>query len=345
MNYDKAIKILKIENYSPLNYNIIKKQYHKMALKYHPDKNKDRHSKEYFHLIRESYEYLTLFYKNNGEYNEENNNINIESREGEENDNSYFNNLRKFISTVLDNLNLQETDELTEIIISGFKNISLKIFDKMKINTIISIYTFLHKYKDLLLLDDQILNSILNNIIIKLSHCENIYPSFYILNPSLKDLLNDNIYKLIIDDITYCVPLWCNEVVFDKTQKINNSNITNENDEIIVKCIPEITEKNITIDKDNNLFINYEITEEQLLKSETIDICIYEKIFKIPTSEIINEKINKYVFKNAGILKEDLQYHFDDIHDIQYNTLFNISINNNTKEIYRGDVICMLSYI
>ena len=63
MNYKTALEILEIDmfekKYSDINLEYLKKQYHKLALQNHPDKNGNtKESKEKFQAINEAYEYL-----------------------------------------------------------------------------------------------------------------------------------------------------------------------------------------------------------------------------------------------------------------------------------------------
>lgn len=59
MNYNDAFEILEIENYEDLTLSNLKKQYRKLALKYHPDKNGNTEiSTEKFKKINEAYTYL-----------------------------------------------------------------------------------------------------------------------------------------------------------------------------------------------------------------------------------------------------------------------------------------------
>jgi hypothetical protein len=213
--------------------------------------------------------------------------------------------LNDFITIMLDNINLSLIKEIVNIVINSYTNISLQVFEKIDKKTIISIYTFLFEYKNLLFLNEDILNKLL--IIIQNKYCNILY----ILNPTLKDLLNDNIYKLDIDNVIYYVPLWCKEVIFEKeelqytnsfsnkqkdliitktneketneketnkketneketNEKETNEKETNEKEtnEIIVNCIP-LLNNNITIDDENNLFItiNIDFTKDLLLNN------------------------------------------------------------------------------
>ena len=67
----------------------------------------------------------------------------------------------------------------------------------------------------------------------------------YCLNPSLKDLFQNNVYKLNIEGVLYFVPLWHSELHF--------------NPDIIVKCYPELPD-NVAIDEDNNIIVTERIS-------------------------------------------------------------------------------------
>ena len=54
----KALEELDILELTNINEEYIKKQYRKLALKWHPDKNSDKQSKDKFQKINESYIYL-----------------------------------------------------------------------------------------------------------------------------------------------------------------------------------------------------------------------------------------------------------------------------------------------
>jgi DnaJ-class molecular chaperone len=61
MNYLKATTYLELED--DININSIKKQYRKLALKYHPDKNSSPEAAIRFLEISESYEFLCEYYQ------------------------------------------------------------------------------------------------------------------------------------------------------------------------------------------------------------------------------------------------------------------------------------------
>lgn len=58
MTKEIALKILEFSPHEISNEALIKKKYRHMALKYHPDKNKDSDAVEKFQQIHEAYEYL-----------------------------------------------------------------------------------------------------------------------------------------------------------------------------------------------------------------------------------------------------------------------------------------------
>jgi curved DNA-binding protein CbpA len=69
-----------------------------------------------------------------------------------------------------------------------------------------------------------------------------------ILYPTLDDLFENNLYRLIEDEQTYIVPLWHHELLYDIVD--GNGEIM----ELVVKCVPSLPE-NVTIDSYNNIHI------------------------------------------------------------------------------------------
>ena len=58
MNVELALEELEIFELTNLDQEYIKKRYHKLALKWHPDKNNQKDAKEKFQKINEAYDYL-----------------------------------------------------------------------------------------------------------------------------------------------------------------------------------------------------------------------------------------------------------------------------------------------
>ena len=123
-----------------------------------------------------------------------------------------------------------------------------------------------------------------------------------ILNSDINDLLNDKIYKLELNDKTYYVPLWYNEVIFEDTS----------GNDIIVSCIFDLPD-HIYIDDDNMLHVKIIHPIQSILENKRLEFKIGEKMFEIESLKI---KITKYQIlklNNQGILKENANNLFDDL--------------------------------
>jgi hypothetical protein len=134
--------------------------------------------------------------------------------------------------------------------------------------------------------------------------------SVYVLNPSIDDLLESNIYKLYVNN-EYCyVPLWESETYFD----ISGC-------EVIVFCEPELPE-NITIDEYNNIHILREISIVDELKimienNLNIEIKLAGKVFEIPINQLNIKKDQIYEFKKQGIIKSESQVNANILKDLE----------------------------
>ena len=122
----------------------------------------------------------------------------------------------------------------------------------------------------------------------------------FILNPLLKDLLDNNIYKLYVDDKLYLVPLWHNELYFDV---INDED---KDKEIIVLCQPVLPDE-LTIDENNNIHITKKIQANEIIDllmnddNNFVSLEVGGKWFSIPLDKLQMKKEQIYRLKGQGI--------------------------------------------
>ena len=303
MNYKDAFNILEIdfvnEEYKDITLDYLKKQYRKLALKNHPDKNGNTYeSNEKFKRINEAYHYLKKEMKH------------LDFEEDVSNSSSlYYDILKRFINTVFEgNCDELLTKVVNDIMSSG-KRISVKMFDNLDKDTAFNIYTFLSNNRSILHLSNDILNTIREIVVKKYDNVE-----VYKLNPTINDLVNNNLYKLYINEQLFLVPLWHNESYFD----ISGC-------EIIVICDPEL-EKGVTIDDDNNICIETTIEgkniSELIENNASITIQLGNKSISIPISNIYMKKEQIYRIKSEGLPKDN-----SNMYDVYEKTDLIVNIN------------------
>jgi len=268
---------------------ILKRAYYKKALRHHPDKGGDS---ETFKKIKESYDFLR---KNSrmSEYPDNCNKNNDDSDDSDDSDDgdiyeTYETMLVHFVEYIMKTQKgFENFDPITikttlKSIIQGCSSYSIKLFQQLDIEKCRSIYAFLSQYsylsnlnKDHLRLFDKIMqNKMKNNNVI-------------LLNPSLHDLLHDNIYKLETetDTDTHYIPLWHEEIVID---------------DMIIKNIPDIDE-NTTITRNNDIIIKHKSSIMKLFKDGYDELNIADSLFKIQSSDVKITKQQQFiVFKNRG---------------------------------------------
>jgi hypothetical protein len=169
----------------------------------------------------------------------------------------------------------------------------------------LAVYNFLVKYKALLRLTDDILDKVREILLNKFKDMQ-----IYVLNPSINDLFQNNVYKLDIAGKLYFVPLWHSEMYFDS--------------DIIVKCNPELP-TNVEIDEDNNLVITERIPITfSLLNEKTRTIKVGNNSFELPLDQLFLRPVQTYILRKKGISKildADI-YNIDEKADIIIKIIF-----------------------
>jgi curved DNA-binding protein CbpA len=282
MDYEKACKVLGIsrKNTREMILTDGKKAYYKLALKYHPDKGGDV---DKFREINEAWEIIKEIKG---------------IKEDKYQDFSYSDLMKNVVNWVMpgtfDNLFI---DTSLISILKNCQEMSFIMLEQMNINKALKAYELLRKYKDIFMIENDVLEKMEKIIQSKMSN-DNIY----ILNPSIDDILNDKIYKLDLNDETIYFPLWHRKRIIKHPDQSNN---------ILIVSQPDIS-NNIFISKNNDIFYSINCDVQTVFRNQCIHINIGHQVFKIDSKDITltNESQIKK-FKNQGILKINKENMFD----------------------------------
>jgi len=285
MNYFKAIKILDLDKeYSEKQ---LKRSYYIKALEFHPDKNNGVDDK--FKEIVEAYEYL--------------------QREKEVSDivndgDNYIKLMNDFIDFILDK-NL-EVNKFISSLNNKYTKVSFELLEKFSKKTLVKINNFVKTYGDVLSISDDVKEKI-NKLIDEYTKNDKIE----VINPTLENLLNDEIYRFEYNNEIYYIPVWHQELEYECSENL-----------LIVECQPILPEC-IEIDENNNLNL-FLVTElKEIMNDEKIIINIANKSFDIIVNKLLIKKYQRYTIIGKGISLINTK----DIYNIDYRANINIDIH------------------
>jgi curved DNA-binding protein CbpA len=222
-----------IYNIKNISYNELKKHYHIQSLIYHPDKNTNNEKATLiFQNINCAYNILKELIIINKEDSYHDYDLN-----NTDNDyNYYILNFINFLTNYYsNNTDLEENiNNIKQYANSHIKTILVNLLDNFSLVILEDLYIFLLKYKKECISENNSPSSAISDNIItiiktilqdKLSKY-----NIYILTPNIINLLNSDIYKLEINNDIIYIPLWHNELNFEnniiKIDPLLDSNIT-----------------------------------------------------------------------------------------------------------------------
>jgi len=282
MDYKRSCQIMGV--ISPFTHSELKKKYYKLALKYHPDHNpNDPTSTARFQELYEAYTLLSCSCEDDTK------------SDGDDNDgentssNDYLSLFKKFLYSEYD-IHIDTTNIVGDLI-QGCKNASFKVFENLDKKTAMNVFQYMEEYSEILGMDDTIKNNLKDILREKIKD-----DVLIVLNSTIENLFNADIYKLEHNGEMYYVPLWHDELTFDM-----QSGSDSDAKQLVVKCLPILPE-HMKVDHNNHLHIYINVCFTTLLKREKIDVQICnERLLEIPVCELRIMKKQVYTFYRMGI--------------------------------------------
>lgn len=293
MNYDEACIHLELDALSEITKEVLKKQYRLLALTYHPDKNPSTEAPEKFKNINNAYQYLSkhLEYINN-----ENG-----ATFGEEDDmdftEEHAQDYKGLLFSFLKNMNAGNNTLFYMI----FQKIStlcekkvLDTLEKLDKTLLLKICAILKEYKQIFHLSGDFYSKIDEILANKIQNDECI-----ILNPTLKNLFQNDLYKLVVNAFEYIIPLWHNELIYDQS-----------GNDIYVKCVPILPE-NVRIDDRNNIHVDLEYDICDIWGKTFIEFSLDQFTFSINVCDLSMRQNQTHVLKSKGITRCNVNEIYD----------------------------------
>lgn len=279
----------------------VRKQYKIMALKWHPDKNRDPTAVDRYRAIKEAHDYLLEKLPKYG-FNEKDNSYS-EFEYGSTHNMCYTTTAAQFFETLYSDPQFQRhiLHPLLKKLVGMCEDNMAKFIATLDVDRAEKIIYVLEKYKEVLHLTDGFIAA-LRAAAVPVDQQEHI-----VLNPNLNDLLCCNVYRLTTDHgSSVLVPLWHvqSPLVFD--------------DGLVIHCFPELPD-NIWIDDSNVLHIEVSETLKNVWKTGMLKFSIGEHFKKeVEASCLKIAKQQTVILQNSGlpVLNKNDIYNVDLMGDI-----------------------------
>lgn len=274
MDLQKACDVLGItkENFTVRS---VKKAYYQKALETHPDKCNGQLSSPTFAEVQEAY---TLLSNCSDEFVNE---INAPK------DSTYSSFLSSFISSTI-GIEVQ-SDQIAQTLLNikaGYEDATIRMFSDLNRNNAVKMYSYLEQYAGMFGFNKDIMGKLKSIVDKKIGK-----DTFITVNPTLANVLKNDVFRLERDDDTYCIPLWHDELEYDI------------DDQSLIISVNPILPDNMTIDEDNNLHIILRLKVSEIFGQDTYKIDLMCKSVSVNVREIMLKPKQTVCFPNQGIAK------------------------------------------
>ena len=190
----------------------------------------------------------------------------------------------EWFNTVIKENNPVEINSVFRKMVDG---VAIKLFDSMGTEHMLRVYEIFVKYRDFLCVGDDVLNELRTKI--------SQTTQAIILNPTIDDLFDDNVYRYVHADEMVNIPLWHNELYYDVADG-----------ELIVRCVPLLGE-DVWITGNNDIHKCIDVTIRVdpdytggIDWSGGCSVYIGKRHFEIRYCDLKMEPVQNIVFRNMG---------------------------------------------
>jgi hypothetical protein len=294
---DKNLSVLGLREIydTEISENIIKRQYHKMARIYHPDKNSNKDAVEKFKVLNESYEFTMRYY---GYLEDERYNL----EEEDENDvgvfssnESWFSYIQPFMqSDIFLTIQSKILHSIMSQLYMKCESKAYSLIEQLDAYKLEKMVGLLKTNRQLFHISDEFIGNVEKMYTQKRNASQTV-----IVRPTLVDLIEEQVYKLEENSQIYYIPLWHHELIYDIDGR-----------DLCITIEPDL-EENIEIDDKNNVYVYKQMTLHEVWRIQEIEVDIGKRRLKIPRADLKMRPIQKFVFPNQGIPRISTQNVYD----------------------------------
>ena len=294
MNYKQACRVLYLDETKKHDFKTIKKSYHALALRYHPDKNKNEDAEHIFKEVNEAYHFIN------------------KSSSGIDPYDAFFD---YFTNSLDKEIHQEYVDAAMEKIFCVCESHSINIIQSLEFSKFIIIYKLFKKYRHLFQFTLEFDTFMEKRMIywfaqgslkerrnslpeeekadLKSQQHEEDNKETMVLRPLLDDVIVDNVYKYTHQGNQLLIPLWHHEMEYDISG------------EFAIKIMPKLPSMNFWIDTNNNLHqrVKYTISElwDCVLEKKYMEIFFGKKRFIFYPHDLELKMSQIWTWKMEGI--------------------------------------------
>ena len=290
MNYERACFLLDIhddmyDTNGEMNVSLLKKQYHKMALKHHPDKNPhDTYATHHFQEIQDAYQFLLKY---------------VQSPQTTINEPTTFKSMMRV--WLEEYLHSGAGKHQLLIILSKLASMAetagLDYLTNIEVGMLEKVAEFAKLHQDVFHLSDTFLQKLDALVAEKRADVKVVT-----LNPTLDDLLNQHLYKMHYGGEVFVIPVWHSVLEYDLSGGRT----------MWVECYPILPEY-VRIDEHNNLHVDLEFDLGEIWDKTAISFTLGQShtYHLYPSTQLNCISQQQVVLKHCGIPEIQMKRMYD----------------------------------